>query len=59
VPERQLIMEALERHGWCRHAAARALGINRTSLYKKFKRLGIDPASLGPGERGVQAGFSA
>ncbi len=59
VPERQLIMEALERHGWCRHAAARALGINRTSLYKKFKRLGIDPASLGRGERDVRAGFSA
>ena len=59
VPERQLILEALERHGWCRHAAARALGINRTSLYKKFKRLGIDPASLGRAAPDVQAGFSA
>lgn len=48
VPERQLILEALARHGWCRHAAARELGINRTSLYKKFKRLGIDVATLGP-----------
>lgn len=48
TPERQLILEALARHGWCRHAAARELGINRTSLYKKFKRLGIDVASLGP-----------
>jgi two-component system response regulator AtoC len=48
VPERQLILEALARHGWCRHAAARELGINRTSLYKKFKRLGIDVASLKP-----------
>jgi len=47
VPERQLILEALARHGWCRHAAARELGINRTSLYKKFKRLGIDVATLG------------
>ena len=47
VPERQLILDALARHGWCRHAAARELGINRTSLYKKFKRLGIDVASLG------------
>ena len=48
-PERQLILDALARHGWCRHAAARELGINRTSLYKKFKRLGIDVATLGPG----------
>ncbi len=47
VPERQIILDALARHGWCRHAAARELGINRTSLYKKFKRLGIDLATLG------------
>ncbi|MFM8221792.1 MAG: helix-turn-helix domain-containing protein, partial [Planctomycetaceae bacterium] len=29
------------RHGGRRDAAARALGINRTTLYKKMKRLGI------------------
>jgi transcriptional regulator of acetoin/glycerol metabolism len=40
-PERRLILEALERHGWRRDAAARALGINRTTLYKKLRRLGI------------------
>ncbi|MFM8633554.1 MAG: sigma-54 interaction domain-containing protein [Planctomycetia bacterium] len=45
-PERDLILEALERNGWRRDAAARALGINRTSLYKKLKRLGMDPATL-------------
>lgn len=45
-PERRLIMEALERHGWRRDAAARALGINRTSLYKKAKRLGLNLAGL-------------
>ena len=45
-PERQLILEALERHGWRRDAAARSLGINRTTLYKKLKRLGMDPATL-------------
>jgi DNA-binding NtrC family response regulator len=45
-PERQLIMEALERNGWRRDAAARALGINRTSLYKKAKRLGMNLAGL-------------
>jgi two-component system response regulator AtoC len=50
VPERQLILDALARNGWCRHAAARELGINRTSLYKKFKRLGIDVATLQAGQ---------
>jgi DNA-binding NtrC family response regulator len=48
-PERQLILEALERHGWRRDAAARALGINRTTLYKKLKRLGMNLADLEPG----------
>ena len=47
-PERKLILEALERHNWRRDAAARALGINRTSLYKKLKRLGIRLADLQP-----------
>jgi len=47
-PERRLILEALERHGWRRDAAARHLGINRTALYKKLKRLGMDPRSLPP-----------
>jgi len=44
-PERRLILEALSRSGGCRREAARALGINRTSLYRKFKRLGIDPGN--------------
>ena len=48
VPERQLIVAALEQSGWRRDAAARALGINRTTLYKKLKRLGMDLASLEP-----------
>ena len=43
-PERQIILEALQTHGWNRHATADALGINRTTLYKKMKRLGLqDP----------------
>jgi DNA-binding NtrC family response regulator len=49
APERQLILEALEQHRWRRDAAARALGINRTTLYKKAKRLGIDLSSLPAG----------
>lgn len=47
-PERQMILAALDRHGWRRDAAARALGINRTTLYKKAKRLGMDLAALEP-----------
>ncbi|MFM9058512.1 MAG: helix-turn-helix domain-containing protein, partial [Planctomycetaceae bacterium] len=34
--------------GWRRDVAARALGINRTTLYKKLKRLGIHLAALEP-----------
>lgn len=45
-PERRLILEALERSGWRRDEAAKALGINRTSLYKKAKRLGMNLAAL-------------
>jgi len=47
-PERQLIVAALERAGWRRDVAAKALGINRTTLYKKLKRLGMDVAALEP-----------
>ena len=47
-PERQLILGALERAGWRRDIAARTLGINRTTLYKKLKRLGLDLADLQP-----------
>lgn len=42
VPERQIILEMLQAHQWNRNATADALGINRTTLYKKMKRLGID-----------------
>jgi len=48
LPERELILAALERSGWRRDAAARSLGINRTTLYKKLKRLGLDVADLQP-----------
>ncbi len=46
-PERQIILEVLEAHQWNRLATAEALGINRTTLYKKMKRLGLEaPRSL-------------
>ncbi len=41
-PERQIIREVLESHQWNRQATAEALGINRTTLYKKMKRLGLE-----------------
>jgi DNA-binding NtrC family response regulator len=41
-PERRIILDALEAHDWNRFETAEALGINRTTLYKKMKRLGLD-----------------
>jgi len=40
-PEKKLILQALEAHQWNRLRAAKALGINRTTLYKKMKRYGL------------------
>ena len=41
APERAIILEVLEGNNWNRNATADALGINRTTLYKKMKRLGL------------------
>ena len=41
-PERQIILDVLESHDWNRFATAEVLGINRTTLYKKMKRLGLE-----------------
>ncbi len=41
-PERQIILDVLEACNWNRNLTAETLGINRTTLYKKMKRLGID-----------------
>lgn len=41
-PERQIILDVLESHHWNRNATAEALGINRTTLYKKMRRLGLE-----------------
>jgi transcriptional regulator with PAS, ATPase and Fis domain len=41
-PEKQLIRQALDAHQWNRQQTAQALGINRTTLYKKMKRYGLD-----------------
>lgn len=42
-PERKIIIDALRSCGWNRLKAAERLNINRTTLYKKMKALGIDP----------------
>jgi DNA-binding NtrC family response regulator len=46
-PERQIIREVLESNSWNRNATADQLGINRTTLYKKMKRLGLDDGRVG------------
>jgi DNA-binding NtrC family response regulator len=45
-PERQIILRALHEQHWNRTATAEKLGINRTTLYKKMKRLGLDDPRL-------------
>lgn len=41
-PERQIILDVLRANEFSRTTTADKLGINRTTLYKKMKRLGID-----------------
>lgn len=41
-PERQIILDVLRANSFSRNLTAERLGINRTTLYKKMKRLGID-----------------
>ncbi|MCH7726529.1 MAG: sigma-54-dependent Fis family transcriptional regulator [Planctomycetes bacterium] len=48
-PERQIILEVLKSNNWNRNATADALDINRTTLYKKMKRLGIDEPQVTAG----------
>ncbi len=45
-PERAIILRALRANDWSRQRTADQLGINRTTLYKKMKVLGIDPGDL-------------
>jgi len=41
-PEKQILEAALRANGWNRQLTARQLGINRTTLYKKMKRYGLE-----------------
>lgn len=44
-PERRILRRALEANGWNRQKTAEQLQINRTTLYKKLKHLGLDPGA--------------
>ncbi len=41
-PERQIIYQVLKENNWNRNATAEQLGINRTTLYKKMKKLDLE-----------------
>jgi DNA-binding NtrC family response regulator len=41
-PERLIILQCLKDNNWNRNETADQLGINRTTLYKKMKKLGLD-----------------
>lgn len=57
-PERRVLLAALSANHWNRQRTAEVLGINRTTLYKKMKQLGIDRAtsSTSDGETGSGQG---
>ncbi len=40
--EEQAILAALKKHGYNRAAAARELGIHKTTLFRKIRSLGIE-----------------
>lgn len=41
-PERQIILQCLRENNWNRSETADQLGVNRTTLYKKMKKLGLE-----------------
>lgn len=41
-PEKRILLKALRANNWNRQETADQLGINRTTLYKKMKTLGLD-----------------
>jgi len=47
-PERQIILDVLESNSWNRNATADSLGVNRTTLYKKMKKLGLEDGKYVP-----------
>jgi DNA-binding NtrC family response regulator len=47
-PEKRIIQAALRANDWNRQVTAEQLGINRTTLYKKMKRYGLDHRQATP-----------
>ena len=45
-PEKQILLAALKANQWNRQATAEQLDINRTTLYKKMKRYGLEADPL-------------
>jgi two-component system response regulator HydG len=43
LPEQERILEALKRHHWRRGEAARELGMDRTTLWRKIRRYHLQP----------------
>lgn len=41
--EKKVVLNALERNGWKRQETARELGINRSTLYRKMRTMGLLP----------------
>jgi DNA-binding NtrC family response regulator len=54
APERRIILDVLEANAWNRNVTAEQLGINRTTLYKKMKRLGLEEPRPAPSSRVMQ-----
>ncbi|MBN1344322.1 MAG: sigma-54-dependent Fis family transcriptional regulator [Phycisphaerae bacterium] len=50
-PEKRIIRAALEANHWNRQATAEVLEINRTTLYKKMKRYGLEVEAASAGRR--------
>ena len=45
-PERSIILGVLNGNNWNRNETAETLGINRTTLYKKMKKLGLEESRV-------------
>ena len=45
-PERSIILSVLNGNNWNRNETAETLGINRTTLYKKMKKLGLEESRV-------------
>jgi transcriptional regulator of acetoin/glycerol metabolism len=41
--ERERLLEVLKEHRWHRQKAAEALGVDRTTLWRKMKKFNISP----------------